>query len=185
MNIVKSKENVQVRQQTPYPIESNPFYANIGSANGYPYPGIENPFDTGGRAGLPVPYSPPQMPTTIGGGGGTIGGGGGSSGGGGLLGNFNLGQVKGFVDKMGGIEGIVGTMTRVQKMVSSFQQMAPMLKLLMGSFGKASAKSLKDGGGYSRRKRRSKSRKNGGKRPLKKYGARTGRTGSTTGKKRR
>lgn len=37
---------------------------------------------------------------------------------------------------MGGIDGIVNSMGKVQKVMSGFQQMAPMVKLFMGSFGK-------------------------------------------------
>jgi hypothetical protein len=36
---------------------------------------------------------------------------------------------------MGGIDGIMNTMTRVQKIVGTFQQMQPMFKLILGSFG--------------------------------------------------
>jgi hypothetical protein len=68
----------------------------------------------------------PNLPAT------TSAGGGGS---GNLLGNFNFAQLKTIVDRMGGIDGIIGTMSKVQKIVGQFQQMAPMLKLLFGSFG--------------------------------------------------
>ncbi|WP_223068832.1 hypothetical protein [Paenibacillus caui] len=46
----------------------------------------------------------------------------------------NLGNIMGFIDRMGGIDGIMSTLGKVQKVVSSFQQIAPMAKLLMGSF---------------------------------------------------
>uniref|UniRef100_A0A4Y8PZU5 Tyrosine protein kinase n=2 Tax=Paenibacillus athensensis TaxID=1967502 RepID=A0A4Y8PZU5_9BACL len=36
---------------------------------------------------------------------------------------------------MGGIEGIMGTMGKVQKFVTTFQQMAPMFKVMFNSFG--------------------------------------------------
>lgn len=52
-----------------------------------------------------------------------------------MLNNFNFSQIKSIVDKMGGIDGIIGTMSKVQKIVGQFQQMAPMLKLLFGSLG--------------------------------------------------
>lgn len=45
-------------------------------------------------------------------------------------------QIKGIIDRMGGIDGIVNSMGKVQKVMSGFQQMAPMVKLFMGSFGK-------------------------------------------------
>lgn len=142
---MKPNETVQIRQEDVFYPQNPGYYGDAGA--GFPYPGIENPYGAG-RANLPVPYTP-QPPAV----GGSSGGGGG---GGGLLSSLNFGQIKGFVDKMGGIDGIVSTMTRVQKMVSSFQQMAPMLKLLMGSFGaKAASKSLK-GGARSRKRGRKK-----------------------------
>jgi hypothetical protein len=58
----------------------------------------------------------------------------GGGGGGGIAGNME--QIKGLIDRMGGIDGIVNSMGKVQKVMSGFQQMAPMVKLFMGSFGK-------------------------------------------------
>jgi len=61
----------------------------------------------------------------------------GSLGGLGGLGNMaNMDQIKGFIDRMGGIDGIVNSMGKVQKVMQGFQQMAPMVKLVMSSFGK-------------------------------------------------
>ncbi|NBD25597.1 hypothetical protein [Paenibacillus glycinis] len=58
-------------------------------------------------------------------------------------GGFNLGNslndLKGVVDRMGGLDGIVTTMTKVQKVVGSITQMAPLIKVLAGSFGKKGA----------------------------------------------
>ncbi|MNI99229.1 hypothetical protein D3C73_1582520 [compost metagenome] len=77
-------------------------------------------------------------------------------------------------------------MTRVQKMVASFQQMAPMIKLLLGSFGgaKAAAKSLRNNPNkqsyYPRRKRRSKR-----KRSLNKYRTSSGKKWTPKGRKQR
>ncbi|NOU99535.1 hypothetical protein GC097_05790 [Paenibacillus sp. LMG 31457] len=45
-------------------------------------------------------------------------------------------QISGFVERMGGIDGILGTMGKVQKFMSSFQQMAPMVKTIFGALGK-------------------------------------------------
>lgn len=168
------------RQQDPFRATTSSFFGGPAES---PYPGIGNPYaGGGGTPNWPAVYNP-EFPVVPGGGfpgagtGGTGGSGGGSGGGLGGLGNFNLNQVKGFVDKMGGIDGIVSTMTRVQKMVASFQQMAPMLKLLMGSFGgKAAAKSLDAGGGsYSKGKRVRK----------KKAGTRRKRTGTARSYKKR
>ena len=66
---------------------------------------------------------------------------------GGLLGSLgnlnNLNEIKGFIDRMGGIDGIVATLGKVQKVMSSVQQFAPMAKLIMGAlpvFGKSASK---------------------------------------------
>lgn len=48
----------------------------------------------------------------------------------------NLTEIKGFVDRIGGIDGILTTVTKVQKVMSSVSQMAPLVKVLMGSFKK-------------------------------------------------
>jgi len=62
----------------------------------------------------------------------------GPSAGGGSGGGFSMSSLKGIIDRLGGLDGIMGTMSKVQKIVQSFQQMSPMLKLIMGSFlGKA------------------------------------------------
>ncbi|RIX60529.1 hypothetical protein D3P08_02935 [Paenibacillus nanensis] len=50
----------------------------------------------------------------------------------------NLTEIKGFVDRMGGLDGILSTVTKVQKVVGSISQMAPLVKVLFGSFGKKS-----------------------------------------------
>lgn len=73
----------------------------------------------------------------------------------------NLGEIKGFVDRIGGIDGILTTVTKVQKVMSSVSQMAPLVKVIFGSFGKKSAAdSDADDGGEWRPKRR-KRRKTG------------------------
>ncbi|CAM4425325.1 hypothetical protein FHS16_003724 [Paenibacillus endophyticus] len=56
----------------------------------------------------------------------------------------SLGEIKGFVDRIGGIDGILTTVTKVQKVMSSVSQMAPLVKVLMGSFGKKSSSSSED-----------------------------------------
>lgn len=83
-------------------------------------------------------------------------------------GGFNLGNslndLKGVVDRMGGLDGIVTTMTKVQKVVGSITQMAPLIKVLAGSFGKkgASATIAEDGlDEYKPRPRKKKRRATG------------------------
>ncbi|WP_051775973.1 hypothetical protein [Paenibacillus tyrfis] len=84
------------------------------------------------------------------GGGGAAGATGAAGGGGG----FNVEQVKGVIDKLGGVEGIVETFSKMQKMVQSVQQFAPMLKVLFGSFGKKDTAASKSGSNKSGRRRR-------------------------------
>lgn len=75
----------------------------------------------------------------------------------------NLTEIKGFVDRMGGLDGILSTVTKVQKVVGSVSQMAPLVKVFMGSFGKNKSETKDNGsygGGLSRprpRKRRTSS----------------------------
>lgn len=69
----------------------------------------------------------------------------------------NLTEIKGFVDRIGGIDGIVSTVQKVQKVMTSVSQMAPLVKVIWGSFGKKSATVSEDdddGGKPKRRKRR-------------------------------
>jgi hypothetical protein len=119
--------DAQIRSLTP-PNMPGDFF-------GGSYPGLGDgafpEFSQGGN--LPVPYE------GGGGGGGGIGSllglGGGKGAGSNPLSGINFNQIKGFVDRMGGIDGIVGTMTKVQKFMGTFRQMAPMLKVLFNSFG--------------------------------------------------
>lgn len=99
-----------------------------------------------------------------------------------LLGGLNLSNldVKGIIEKMGGIDGLVANAGKVQKVMQGFQQLAPMVSLLTGVFGKkgsaASANSINsNSSGYRPRRRRSSSsrRRSGSRRP------------STAGRKRR
>lgn len=118
----------------PYDIETRSFggpgQQGGGLFNDSMYPGLGgNPYgELVPRPNFPVAPSS-NFPAAPGGAGGA----------GGLLGNFNFAQLKSIVDKMGGIDGIIGTMSKVQKIVGQFQQVAPMLKVIMGSFGKKAA----------------------------------------------
>lgn len=60
------------------------------------------------------------------------------------LANFNLAslakyadpdELKGLVDRFGGLDGILATVTKVQKVMSTVGQMAPMAKVFTGIFG--------------------------------------------------
>ncbi|WP_342571819.1 tyrosine protein kinase [Paenibacillus sp. FSL R5-0749] len=50
----------------------------------------------------------------------------------------NIGELKGMIDRFGGIDGIMSGIGKMQKVVGGIQQMAPMMKLVMGilPFGK-------------------------------------------------
>jgi hypothetical protein len=82
----------------------------------------------------------------------------------------NLNEIKGFVDRMGGIDGILSTVTKVQKVMASVSQMAPLVKVLMGSFGKKKSATVSeddtDTGEWrpKRRKRRKSPPSNGSRR---------------------
>jgi hypothetical protein len=79
----------------------------------------------------------------------------------------NLGEIKNVIDRMGGIDGILSTVGKVQKFMSTMQQMAPLLKLFMKKKGKGSnAASTDDDYEYRPRRRRRPSGKRAGKRSL-------------------
>ncbi|SFE73537.1 hypothetical protein SAMN05216378_3886 [Paenibacillus catalpae] len=62
-------------------------------------------------------------------------------------GSFNmpsLNEIKGFVDRIGGLDGILTTVGKVQKVVSSVSQMAPLVKVIFGSFKKDSGSDVTD-----------------------------------------
>ncbi|MBD3921016.1 hypothetical protein H8B09_19780 [Paenibacillus sp. PR3] len=87
---------------------------------------------------------------------------------GGLLANFSLdkiGELKGVVDRLGGIDGILNSVGKMQKVVTNLQQMAPLIKVLAGSFkkeSKSSQKSYDDDDDIIVRPKRRKRRKPGG-----------------------
>ncbi|OXM87541.1 hypothetical protein [Paenibacillus rigui] len=119
---------------------------------------------------LPVPVSTSASGGKGGGLASLFSGGGSGSGTGGS--SFNMAQVKQMIDRLGGIEGIMDTMGKVQKMVQSVQQMAPLVKLLMGSFAKGKKGGDIDELPSDRKKRRKRKPTATGKRRTKR---RTGR----------
>jgi len=58
-----------------------------------------------------------------------------SQSGSGLLSNINFKDIKAIIDRMGGIEGIISTVSKVQKVMQTLQQFGPMLKLLIPKLG--------------------------------------------------
>ncbi|MBR2565990.1 MAG: tyrosine protein kinase [Paenibacillus sp.] len=79
----------------------------------------------------------------------------------------NLGELKGMIDRFGGIDGIMNGVAKMQKVVGGIQQMAPMMKLVMGilPFGKnknTSAEADADYEEYSQPKSRKRRKKTTG-----------------------
>jgi hypothetical protein len=59
---------------------------------------------------------------------------------------------------MGGIDGLMGHVSRIQKFIQGIQQMSPMLKVLMGSFGSKAITKANEAS-PKRRRRRTSTRK--------------------------
>lgn len=78
----------------------------------------------------------------------------------------NLKDISSFVERMGGIDGILATMTKAQKFMSTMQQMAPMMKLLAGSLlpGGKKAKTADATESNKKRRRSGKKRTTGSRR---------------------
>ncbi|WP_216625376.1 aminotransferase [Paenibacillus phytorum] len=150
--------------------------------------GFPTPFEGGGNAGGGFFGGGGGNPSGAGGGGGggflsnLLGGGGGGAAGGASsnpLSGLNLKQISGFVERMGGIDGILGTMGKVQKFMSTFQQMAPMVKTILSSIGKGKMNSSADLEDIIRPKRKRRKKSSSG--PRRKGASKT----SLTKRKRR
>ena len=139
---MKPNQPIDTRQDPFFSdgLVQQPYYGS-GFQNPQPYPGV------GGYNGLGQSLAAPAAST-------------GSS--------FNINQIKGIVDRMGGIDGVMGHVGRIQKFIQSMQQMAPMIKVLMGSFGnKATTAAKLDGDGLTAAGRRRRRRRNSGKKTYK------------------
>lgn len=118
---------------------------------GYPQGGIPQ-----GYPGLSeAPPSGYMQPAPFGGGSVSAPDGGAKKG---LLGGLNMNELSNLINRMGGIDGIVATMGKVQKLVSGFQQMAPMIKLLASTLlpGAKTADNDDEDGVPRRRRRRAR-----------------------------
>lgn len=111
-------------RSTPFTRQEFPYAQNY--IPGGSYPGNE----------FPVPYQPPAQS-----GGGILdflqGGGSGSGGS-----KFNMADLKAMVDRMGGIDGILNSIQKVNKIMQTMQQMGPMLKLMFGSLSPSAKASV-------------------------------------------
>lgn len=96
-----------------------------------------------------------------------------------MLSNLPLKDIKGFIDRMGGIDGMLNMVTKMQKVIGTVQQAAPMLKLLMGSLVPSKAKTTDavhdDIKEFAKRRKRRRRKKSSG---------RTKKTGSSRARKR-
>ncbi|MBW5445741.1 hypothetical protein GE107_06635 [Cohnella sp. CFH 77786] len=68
----------------------------------------------------------------------------------------NLAEWKLMLDRLGGIDGVLTTMGKLQKIVTTMQQMAPLLRLFIG---KGAAVKAADASGGARRNRKSRRKK--------------------------
>lgn len=109
-------------------------------ASGYPPVEVLNPgasagFGAGPEIGAVAPVAASPAPAS--GGGGGLGS---------LLGGLNLGNLdfKGIIEKMGGIDGLVNNLGKVQKVMQGFQQIAPMMSLFAGALGAKGAAAASD-----------------------------------------
>ncbi|MCD9024620.1 hypothetical protein [Cohnella silvisoli] len=66
----------------------------------------------------------------------------------------SLSDIKAMVDRMGGIEGVLSTVGKLQKFMATVQQLAPMLKLFMGKKGDKGANANAGKSGSRRRSTR-------------------------------
>jgi hypothetical protein len=131
--------------QRPYDV-SGPGGAYYGEGAGYPGLGYPNQSGNG-------PYPFPAAPKPPGAG---------------PLSNIPIQNIMAFVDRMGGIDGILSRVEKAQKLMKSIQQMAPMIRLVMGSFAPTAKTTDRDNDLDDYPRRRKKRRKKGNKRTTKK-----------------
>lgn len=76
---------------------------------------------------------------------------------------FSISDIKQVIDRMGGIDGIVETMGKVQKVMNSVSQIAPVAKLLMGTLlpGKKKDEEAEDENEYRPKRKRRRKRTTG------------------------
>jgi hypothetical protein len=138
VNPVKLNQQAYTRQDPYFPdgIVEPPLYYNTGYQE-QSYPGITPYYNYGSPAPTAVSASTASASSS-----------------------FNFNQIKGIIDRMGGIDGLMGHVTKIQKIIQSIQQLSPMLKLLMSA--KARTRGQQDGAGLgpTRRRRSSSTSRN-------------------------
>ncbi|PWV95300.1 hypothetical protein DFQ01_12812 [Paenibacillus cellulosilyticus] len=169
------------RQNSPFPGISDPVPGPFGFGGGLQSGGVpggpapshkttgaiaaENLLEGAAKSSLPVLSNAAELAEIVEPGGGKAEK---KEKGKGILGGFSLdkiGELKGVVDRLGGIDGILNSVGKMQKVVANFQQMAPLIKVLAGSFKKESKSSQKlygDDDDIVVRPKRRKRRKPGG-----------------------
>lgn len=75
------------------------------------------------------------------------------------LANLKFQDIKTWIDRMGGIDGILNTINKMQRVMQTIQQFAPMVRMLLPKADSASADDDDDDEYYRRRRRRAKRRK--------------------------
>lgn len=168
------------RQNSPFPGINEPGPGPFGFGGGFQSGGVpggpapshktsgafaaENLLEGAAKSSLPVVASAAELAEIVDPGGGKPE----KKEKGGLLAGFSLdkiGELKGVVDRLGGIDGILNSVGKMQKVVTNLQQMAPLIKVLAGSFkkeSKSSQKSYSDDDDVIVRPKRRKRRKPGG-----------------------
>lgn len=113
-----------------------------GPPQGGGYPGVGDPlFGPPAYYNPPVQVLPAAQPATT------------AAKGGGLSSLVNLNEIKGIIDRVGGLDGILANMGKIQKLMAMMQQMAPLVRLLIGK-GKAGTASADKSSGAAPRPRR-------------------------------
>lgn len=108
------------------------------------YPGVGDPFPGAASVYSPVQVLPPApaQPAAAA-----------PAKGGGLSSMLNLNEIKGLVERMGGLDGILTNVGKLQKIMATMQQMAPIIRLLTGK-GKTAASDESEGAIRPRKRRR-------------------------------
>ncbi|MCL6663781.1 MULTISPECIES: hypothetical protein [Paenibacillus] len=147
--VPRSLNETQIQPMYPGVEPHYPGFGEVEASAVVPYgQGLAGGNFYGGGAQV-VPPAPVQAPAATGSSGFSL---------------ANIGELKGMIDRFGGIDGIMSGIGKMQKVVGGIQQMAPMMKLVMGilPFGKGKSNNSAADADYEEytppRKRKSKRR---------------------------